>query len=101
MDVLLVTFHRNDLVNHTTQREVEANIIVLHESTNPFGENVRSLSKSNSRENSETTTETVRVLYSELTSQMTKKANEVKVDLTSQLLPAKNLAMAKKVLPQL
>ena len=62
-------------------------------------EALRSLLNTNSREKSGITIETARLITSETTKQDSRKRNELKEDLSTQILNSKNLAISGKVLP--
>ena len=61
-------------------------------------EDFRSLLNTNSRENSEIIIETAKLINSEITSQVSKKLNELKRDLNTEILDSINLARSEKVL---
>ena len=64
-----------------------------------FRRHSRSLLKSNSRGNSEITGESVRIINEELDSQISRKLDEMKTGLVSQLLATIDSAITEKVIP--
>ena len=70
----------------------------LQEIVNTTGDDFRSLSNTN--ENSGMTAEMGRIINSELTSQISRKLDEIKMDLNSQISQTIDSTIADKVLPQ-
>ena len=68
--------------------------------SNVVGEDFRSL-LTNSRENSETTIETTRMESEEVSSQVSRRLNDIKDGLNFQIKDAITMAIAKKVLPSI
>ena len=84
LDVMLETYSRNGV-----DSQLGENVENLHRksnerqtNTNPSDIDFRTLLKNNSVGNSELTSETVRLANSEITSQISSKINEFKVDLS-------------------
>ena len=73
----------------------------LSEIADSFGEDFRSLLNTTIRENSVRTAETNRLVNSKLTNQVSRKLDEMKVDLNSQIQQATDISIAKKVLAHL
>ena len=71
----------------------------LQKETSQAGEKFRSLLDTDTSVNSEITAETKGAIYSELTSQISRKLEEVKMDLNAPILEAIILAIEDKVLP--
>ena len=63
--------------------------------------NFRTLLNTNESENSEITAETSRTIYSEVSSQMSRKFEEMKSDLNLHILDVINSALEEKVLPSI
>ena len=99
-DVMLGSYSRNELENNSEDRNI---IEVNLGSDRPRQdvvrniEDLRSLLNSNSRENSETTLETVRLVNTELT----RRIEEIKRDLNSQIIESINSAINEKILPSI
>ena len=66
-----------------------------------MGEDFRSLLNTNSRENSEITIETSRLISEEISNQMSRKLNEIKTGLNSQIKDAIAVAITSTVLPSI
>ena len=73
----------------------------LHQNPNLVGEDFRSLLNTNSRENSEVTVETTRLINEENSNQMSRRLNEIKSSLNSQIQNAISAAIADTVLPSI
>ena len=98
LDVMLGSYPRNDLENdfdRNDEMDLESNRTRADLAQN--SEDFRSLLNSNSRENSESTVETMRLVNSEVT----KKIDELRRELNSQLVDAINSAITEKVLPDI
>ena len=67
--------------------------------TSQTGENFRSLLNTNTSLNSEITAETSRAIISEISSQMSKKFEEVSIDVNAQVLEAIISVIEEKALP--
>ena len=72
----------------------------LQRNSNVTGEDFRSL-LTNSRENSEITIETTRLINDEISSQLSRKLNEIKTSLNSQIQNALSAAITNTVLPSI
>ena len=98
LDVMLGSYPRNDLENdfdRNDEMDLESNRTRVDLAQN--SEDFRSLLNSNSRENSESAVETMRLVNSEVT----KKIDELRRELNSQLVDAINSAITEKVLPDI
>ena len=71
------------------------------QSSNLMGENFRSLLNTNSRENSEIAIETTMLINEEISNQMSRKLNEIKTSLNSQIQDAITAAITSTVLPSI
>ena len=72
--------------------------------SNPIGEDFRSLIKTNSRGNSEITIETARMINKYITTQVTRKLDEIRDDFKNQIVEVINTintAITEKVLPSI
>ena len=98
LDVMLGSYPRNELGNDS-DRNGEIDLGSDRTRGDPLqnGEDFRSLLNSNSRENSESTVETMRLVNSEIT----KKIDELRRELNSQLVDVINSAITEKVLPDI
>ena len=98
LDVMLGSYPRNDLENdfdRNDEMDLESNRTRADLAQN--NEDFRLLLNSNSREISESTVETMRLVNSEVT----KKIDELRRELNSQLVDAINSAITEKVLPDI
>ena len=98
LDVMLGSYPRNDLENdfdRNDEMDLESNR--TRADLAQISEDFRSLLKSNSRENSESTVETMRLVNSEVT----KKIDERRRELNSQLVDVINSAITEKVFPDI
>ena len=75
--------------------------MVCKQTTNPISEEFRSLINANSREDSVITIGTARLINNQITTQVTRKLDEVREDLNTQILEVINWAIAEKVLPSI
>ena len=102
VDIMLGNYSRNELDSQLGERETEfdreSNGL---QAANTISEDFRSLINSNSRENSEITIETARLINNEITSQVTRKLDEIRSDLNTQILEVINSAITEKVLPSI
>ena len=99
---MLGSYSRNELDCQLGEREAELDLESNGPQTaNPISEDFRSLINTNSRENSGITIETARLINNEITSQMTRKLDEIRSDLNSQILEGINSAITEKVLPSI
>ena len=84
MDIMLGNHSRNDLDSQKeTDGDLESNGL---QTVNPTSEDFRSLINTNSRKNSEITMETARMINNEITTEVTRKLDEIREDLNSQIL---------------
>ena len=88
--MMIGTLPDNEIENNSRDPEIEAELKSgeLYEGGNMNKYKFRSAMISNSRKNNEATAEIIRLLILELTSQMSQKLNEIKIDLNSQILQA-------------
>ena len=102
LDIMLGNYIRNDLDCQSGERETEGDLESneLH-SANPASEDFRSLNITNSRENSEITIETAKMNNNEITTKVTRKVDDFRVDLNTQILEVINSAVAENVLPSI
>ena len=98
LDVMLGSYPRNELGNDS-DRDGEIDLGSDRTRGDPLqnSEDFRSLLNSNSKENSESTVETMRLVNSEIT----KKIDELRRELNSQLVDVINSAITEKVLPDI
>ena len=98
LDVMLGSYPRNELGNDS-DRNVEIDLGSDRTREDPLqnSEDFRSLLNSNSNENSVSTAETMRLVNSEIT----KKIDELRRELNSQLVDVINSAITEKVLPDI
>ena len=99
---MLGNYSRNEFDSQLGERETEldpeSNGL---QTANPIIEDFRSLINTKSRENSEITIETALLIDNEITSQVTRKLDEIRSDLNTQILNVINSAIAEKVLPSI
>ena len=88
MERMLGTFPRSNLESDQGDRDINVGLesVGTQQNINQNGEDFKSLLNTNSRENSEITIETASMIYTEIASQITKKLDETKIELNSQLL---------------
>ena len=86
VDTMLGSYSRDD-ENNVSENEVnlDSGSSRPQQSSNVIREDFRSLLNTNSRENSEITIETTRLINEENSHQMSRKLNEIKTSLNSQL----------------
>ena len=102
VDMMLGNYSRNELYSQLGERETELDLgSDGPQAANPISEDFRSLINKNSRENSEITIETARLINNEITSQVTRKLDEIRSDLNSQILEVINSANTEKVFPSI
>ena len=103
LDVMLGAYSRNDLVEdeNNTEPEVDLESGRLQRSEGQTESNFRSLLNTNPSENSEITVETNRLINSEISSQMSRKLEELKTDLNSHIFDVINSALEERVLPSI
>ena len=103
VDIMLGSYDRDD--ERAEQSESELNLDSgsnrLHQNPNMVGEDFRSLLNTNSRENSEVTIESTRLINEEISNQMSRRLNEIKSSLNSQIQNAMSVAIADTVLPSI
>ena len=99
-DVLLGSYSRNDEGNDQSENELnlDSESNRPQRNSNVTGEDIRSLLP-NSRQNSEITIETTRLINEEISHQMSRRLNEIKTSLNSQIQNAITTAIAETVLP--
>ena len=98
LDVMLGSYPRNELGNDSDRNgEIDLGSDGTREDPLQNSEDFRSLLNSNSKENSESTVETMRLVNSEIT----KKIDELRRELNSQLVDVINSAITEKVLPDI
>ena len=100
VDIMLGSYARDD--ERIEQSENEMNLDSgsnrPRRNSNLVGEDFRSLLNTNSRENSEATIETTRLIIEEISSQMSRKLNEIKTSLNSQVQNAITTAITNTIL---
>ena len=102
VDIMLGNYSRNELDSQLGERETELDLESNGPQTaNPISEDFRSLINTNSRKNSEITIETARLINNEITSQVTRKLDEIRSDLNYHILEVINSAITEKVLPSI
>ena len=102
VDIMLGSYSRNDLDSQLGERDTEGDLESNGlQTANPISEDFRSLINTNSRKNSEVTIETARLMNNEITSQVTRKLDEVRGDWNTQILEVINSAIAETVLPSI
>ena len=103
VDIMLGSYSRDD--ERVEQSESELNSYSgsnrLHQNSNLVGEDFRLLLNTNSRENSEATIETTRLFNEEISNQMSRRQDEIKASLNSQIQSAISAAIADNVLPSI
>ena len=99
LDVMLGSYSRNQLEVNSDERndEVDLGSDRTRQDVVQNSEDFRSLSNSNSRENSESTIETVRLVNSEVS----RKMEELKRDLNSQIAETINSLINERNLPNI
>ena len=98
LDVMLGSYPRNELGNDSDRNgEIDLGSDMTRGDPLQNSEDFRSLLNSNSKENSESTVETMRLVNSEIT----KKIDELRRELNSQLVDVINSAITEKVLPDI
>ena len=100
-DIMLGSYSREDGRNDQSESEfnLDSGSTRPQQSSNLVGEDFRSLLNTNNRENSEMTIETTRMISEGTSNQLSRKLNEIKSSLNSQIQDAITTAMAEKVLP--
>ena len=106
MGVMLGSYSRNELERKRDERDIEVNLVHngLQQNAIPIRANFTSLLNTNTIESSEIRTETGtlnNLNNCEITSQVTKKLKEFKMNLNSLILEAINFAITEQVLPSM
>ena len=103
VDIMLGSYSRDDEENNMSEKEMilGSGSSRPQQSLNVIGEDFRSLLNTNSRENSEITNETTRLINEEISIQVTRKLNEIKTSLNSQIQDAITVAITRTVLPSI
>ena len=103
VDIMLGSYSRDDEENNISENEMnlDSRSSRPRHSSNAVGEGVRSLLNTNSRENSEIVIETTRLINEEIFNQMSRKLNEIKTSLNSQIQEAVTAAITNTVLPSI
>ena len=103
LDVMLGNFHGNNQVRDENESDADFDLESRRQQgeTNLVEVNFRSLLTTNVSENSEITAETSRAINSKISSQMSKKLEELKSDLNSHLFNVINSAIEEKVIPSI
>ena len=106
VDIMLGSYSRDDEENNISENELnlDSGSSRPQHSSNAVGEDFRSLLNTNSRENSEITIETTRLINEEISNQMSRKLNEIKTSLNSQIqfqIQIQNSAITDTVLPSI
>ena len=103
VDIMLGSYSRDDEENIASENEVNLDSWSSRpqQNSNVIGEDFRSLPNTNSRENSEITIETTRMISEEISNQMSRKLNEIRNSLNSQIQEAINCVMTETVLPSI
>ena len=102
VDVMLGSYSGNIEGNDHSENELnlDSESGRLQRNSNVTGEDFRS-PLTNSRENSEITIETTRLINDEISSQLSRKLNEIKTSLNSQIQNAISAAITNTVLPSI
>ena len=98
VDIMLGSYSRNDGSN-TSEDEMNLDSGSNRPQQSVIGEEFRSLLNTNSRENSQV--ETTRMINDEISNQMSRRLNEIKFSLNSQIQDAINNAITEKILPSI
>ena len=98
VDIMLGSYSRND-GNNTSEDEMnlDSGSNRPQQSSNVIGEDFRSLLNTNNRENSQVKIETTRMINDERSNQMSRRLNEIKTSLNSQIQDAINNAITEKI----
>ena len=102
VDVMLGSYSINNEENDLSEKDMnlDSESSRPQRNSNVTGEDSRSL-LTNSRENSEAKIETTRLINEEIANQMSKKLNEIKISLSSQIQNAITAAITDTVLPSI
>ena len=102
VDTMLGNYPRNELDSQLGERETELDLESNDlQAANPISEDFRSLINTNNRENSEITIDTARLKIMIITSQVTRKLDQIRSDLNTQILEVINSAITEMVLPSI
>ena len=103
VDILLGSYSRDDERNDQGESELnlDSGYSRPQKKSNLVAEDFRSLPNTNSRENSEMTIETTRIIGDEITNQITRKVNDTRTSLDSQIQEAIKTAITEKILPSI
>ena len=103
VDIMLGSYSRDDEENNISENEVnlDSGSSRPQQSSNVIGEDFRSLLNTNSRENSEIAIETTRLINEKIFNQISRKLDEVKTSLNSQIQEAISAAIRSTVLPSI
>ena len=103
LDVMLGSYQRDDsdVQDRASENEMDLESNRREESSNHNENDYRSYLNSNIKENSGITVETSRAVSSEISSQMSRKLEEMQTNLNSQILDAINAVIERKVLPSI
>ena len=103
LDIMLGTYSRKEVAELENNSEAGLDLEPgrRQQSTSGTIDNFRSLLNTNLSENSEITTATNRIINSEISSQISRKLEEMKSDLNSYILEVINFAIEEKTLPSI
>ena len=103
VDIMLGSYSRDEERSDRSESELnlDSGSIRPQQSSNLVGEDFRSLPNTNSKENSEVTIETTRMTSEEITNQISRKPNEIKSCLNSQIQDAITTVMTEKEFPSI
>ena len=101
-DVMVGNYLRENERNYQSDSDLNLDPVSLQSQrdSNVVGEDFRSL-LTNSRENSEITMETTRMINEEVSSQLSRRLNEINDSSNAQIQDAKAMAITEKVLPSI
>ena len=102
VDTMLGNYPRNELDSQLGERKTELDLESNDlQAANPISEDFRSLINTNNRENSEITIDTASLKIMTITSQVTRKLDQIRSDLNTQILEVINSAITETVLPSI
>ena len=103
LDVMLGNYSRNELAEQENNSEIDLDLESgrQQQSTSRTDNNFRSLLNTNLSENSEITTETNGMIIAEISSQMSRKLEKMKLYLNSYILEVITSAIEEKRLPSI
>ena len=103
VDIMLRSYSRGENRNDHSEDELnmDAEASGPQQNSNMAGEDFRSLLNTNFRENIKMTIETTRLINDEIFYQMSRKLNEIRSSLNSQIQDAITAAITEKVLPSI